>query len=70
MKYIVKITENGNSEYIAEGNSYIVNGCPYVPFTERPYEAKKYKSRKLAEKASQRTGENMHGTITIIEVDD
>lgn len=70
MKYIVSITFNGHREYIAEGRNYTVNGATYVPFTERMNEAKRYKTRNLAEKASERNGENMHGRVAIVEVEE
>lgn len=70
MKYIVRITENSHSDYIADGSTYYVNGNPYVPVTSHSNEAKRYKTKKLAESASQRTGENMHGLIEIVEVEE
>jgi len=51
------------------GRNYVVNGCSYVPFTERIGEARKYKSKYAAEKACLRNGENMFGHIEIIEVE-
>lgn len=69
MEYIVRITENGRSDYIAEGNTYYINGTPYVPITSRFDEAKRYKSKKLADRASLRRGENIRGDIDIIEID-
>lgn len=69
MKYIVSITYNNRTEYIAEGRTYTVNGSAYVPLTEFMNEAKRYRTRKLAERGSQREGENMYGRIEIIEVE-
>ena len=71
MKYIVSITYNLNhTEYIAEGRSYTVNGSLYVPVTGVYAEAKRYKTRAFAERASKRSGENMWGRIEINEVDE
>ena len=70
MKYIVSITYNGHTDYIAEGRNYTVNGSEYVPVTNRADEAKRYKTRKLAERASHRKGENMWGRIEIKEVEE
>lgn len=70
MKYIVSITFNNHTEYIAEGRNYTVNGSTYVPFTERMGEAKRYKTRNLAERASERSGENMYGSVNIVEVEE
>ncbi len=68
MNYVVRITENNHSDYIAEGRTYQVNGSLYVPLTSRIDEAKKYKSIKSAERASRRSGENIRGTIDIVKV--
>ena len=70
MKYIVSITFNNHTEYIAEGRNYTVNGSTYVPFTEFMVEAKRYKTRNLAEKASERRGENMCGRVKVVEVEE
>lgn len=70
MKYIVSITHNEHREYITEGRNYTVNGATYVPFTERMGEAKRYKTYNLAERASERSGENMFGEIKIVEVEE
>lgn len=70
MKYIVSVTFNNHTEYIAEGRNYTINGATYVPFTQLTVEAKRYKTRNLAERASERRGENMYGEIKIIEVED
>lgn len=68
--YVVRITYyNGHCEYIYSGRNYVVNGCSYVPFTERIGEARKYKTKYAAEKACLRKGENMFGHIEIIEVE-
>ena len=64
MSYVVMI---GN-DYIAEGRNYIVQGESFVPFTGRFADAKRYKTYKMAEKASKRSGGNMRGKIEIIEV--
>ena len=65
MSYIVRV----GSDYIAEGKSYTVQGESFVPFTGRFEDAKKYKTYKMAERASKRSGENMWGEISIIEVE-
>ena len=70
MKYIVSITYPGHREFIAEGRNYTVNGASFVPVTERADEAKRYKTRSLAERARNRSGENMWGMIEIMEVDE
>ena len=71
MKYIIAIDDNLNrTEYVAEGNNYTVNGATYVPLTERPSEARRYKTRKIAERASERNGENMYGRVRIVEVEE
>ena len=70
MKYIVSITYNNHTEYVAEGKNYTVNGSTYVPLTESRAEAKRYKTRNLAERASKRNGENMWGEIKIVEVEE
>lgn len=64
MSYVVRIDNN----YIAEGRNYTVQGESFVSFTDRFNEAKRYKTYKMAEKASKRSGGNMHGKIQIIEV--
>lgn len=63
MSFIVMV----DNEYIAEGRNYTVQGESFVPFTGRRVDAKRYRTYKMAEKASRRSGENMHGKITIIE---
>lgn len=63
MSFIVMV----DNEYIAEGRNYTVQGESFVPFTGRRVDAKRYKTYKMAEKASRRSGENMRGKITIIE---
>lgn len=70
MKYIVKITLNNHSDFIMEGNSYTLHGERFVPLTERFAEAKRYSTYKIAKRASERHGENMYGTIEILEVDE
>ncbi|MCR5144779.1 MAG: hypothetical protein K6B67_05665 [Lachnospiraceae bacterium] len=71
MKYIIAIDDNLNhTEYVAEGNNYIVNGAIYVPLTGSASEARRYKTRKIAERASERNGENMWGRVRIIEVEE
>lgn len=68
MAYIVAITEQYHTDYIAEGKTYVENGSVYVPLTSRIQEAKRYKTFALAQRASLRRGENMYGTIEIKEV--
>ena len=74
MKYIIRIKDYFGSipqcDYVAEGTNYKVGGESYVPLTSRRDEARRYKSRKIAERASQRSGANMYGEIEIIEVDE
>ena len=70
MKYVVAIADGCMTNYIAEGKNYIVQGSSYVPFAGSIKEAKKYKTRELAEKASNRRGENMIGRKEIIEVEE
>lgn len=70
MKYIIATNYNGNTDYVAEGKNYTVNGLTYVPITRFKSEAKRYKTRKIAERASKRSGENMWGTIEIVEVEE
>lgn len=65
MSYIVRV----GSDYIADGNNYTVQGESFVPFTGRFTDAKKYKTYKMAERGAKRRGENMHGEISIIEID-
>ena len=65
MSYVIRV----GSDYIAEGKSYTVQGESFVPFTGRFEDAKKYKTYKMAERASKRSGENMRGEISIIEVE-
>lgn len=64
MSYVVRI----DNDYIADGRNYTVQGESFVPFTGRFVDAKRYKTYKMAEKASKRSGENMRGEIEIIEV--
>lgn len=68
MAYVIRITEQYCRDYIAEGKNYTVNGELFVPVTERIQEAKRYKTLGLAQRASLRKGENMHGVIEIIDV--
>lgn len=68
MAYIVAITVQYHTDYIADGKNYVVNGNSYVPLTCRIQEAKRYKTFALAQRASLRKGENMFGTIEIKEV--
>jgi len=70
MKYIIKITYNGHSEYVADGKTYVVNGEPYIPLTSRQAEAKRYTSRGRAERASERNATNTYGNIEIVEVEE
>lgn len=70
MKYIISVTYNQHTDYVAEGNNYTINGSTYVPMTGFASEAKRYKTRKLAERASNRKGENMWGRIEIVEVEE
>lgn len=71
MKYIIAIDYNLNhTEYVAEGNNYNVNGATYVPLTGDASEARRYKTRKIAERASGRDGENMWGRVRIVEVEE
>lgn len=64
MSFIVMV----DRDYIAEGRNYTVQGESFVPVTGRRVDAKRYKTYKMAEKASKRSGENMRGKIKIIEV--
>ena len=70
MKYIIAITYNQHTYYVAEGRNYTINGSKYVPITVFVSKAKRYKTRKIAEKASKRSGENMWGRIEIVEVEE
>lgn len=70
MKYIIAINYSNHTDYVAEGKNYTVNGSMYVPITGFMSEARRYKTRKIAEKASKRSGENMWGTIEIVEVEE
>lgn len=69
MKYVVAIIANFHTNYIAEGKNFVAEGSMYVPLTERIDEAKRYKTRAIAERASNRSGENMWGRKEIIEVE-
>lgn len=69
MRYVVAVISNGMTDFIADGRNYTVNGESFVPFVGRIAEAKKYKTRKFAERASNRNGANMYGEIEIIEVE-
>ena len=66
MPYVVKV----DNDYIANGKNYIVQGESFVPFTGMFVEAKRYKTYKMAEKATQRSGTNMAmcREISIVEV--
>ncbi len=70
MKYIIAINYNGHTDYVAEGKNYTVNGSSYVPLTGSIDEARRYKTHKIAERASKRDGDNMWGTIEIVEVEE
>lgn len=70
MKYIIAINYNTHTDYVAEGKNYTVNNSTYVPITSNASEAKRYKTHKIAERASKRNGENMWGTIKIIEMEE
>ena len=65
MSYVVRID---GTDFIADGRNYTVQGESFVPFTGRFADAKRYKTYKMAEKASKRSGENMRGKIEIVEV--
>ena len=65
MSYVVKI----DNDYIAEGRNYTVQGESFVPITGNFANAKRYNTYKLAERASNRHGENMRGNIQIIKVE-
>ena len=67
MSFIVRV---GKHDYIAEGNTYIVDGEPYVPLTNRSWEAKEYKTHSGALKAAMRKGANMDEDKCIIKVDE
>ena len=64
--YVVKV----GSDYIADSNTYTVQGESFVPFTGRFENAKKYKIYKMAEKGAKRSDENMRGEIRIIEIEE
>ncbi len=69
-KYVIRITSNGHSDFVTEGSTYCVNDSIYVPLCSSIADAKKYKSKTIAERASRRSGENMYGTIEIMEIDE
>ena len=68
MKYVVAISYDKHTDYIADGRSYTVQGQIYVPLTSRIDEAKRYTTRASATKAANRSGDNMWGRKKIIEI--
>ena len=64
--YVVRV----DSDYIADGKPYIVQGGMYVPFTSSLKDARKYKTFAAAKLASQRRGANMYGHIVIIKCEE
>lgn len=75
MKYIVAIYDDSCSIdcFIREGENFVSEkGLVYVPLTCVIQNAKRYETRKLAEKASKQKARNMldRYTTKIIEVDE
>lgn len=73
MRFVIKITDRGLTNYIGTGGTYRVNGERFVVLTGRESEAKRYKTYLIAKRAYEtlsQTCVNMEGKVDFVKVDE